>query len=452
MKRIIRLFIFILGTLSIIQTAKAQEKNPLYTFGKKPGGKEIYIPREFKNMDFSDTTSRWCYQRSASSNNIIVFWESGFGNDPSTLTDRNMQVDIQALLDKGEEIYSYYRDTLGFINPGHSRSDQYRMMFMILYQKEWLATGAGYDDVIGALWVNPSTMKPVGDVIAHEVGHSFQYQVKCDGNYGFRDQNYVGAFWEQCAQAMAWQLYPQSNMYHIPGFIQNSHLHFNHEDSRYQSWFLQEYWKEKRGKDCLGKVWRLAKQPEDPLEAYARIFGLTQEKLNDEIFEYACKTICWDFPLGGYISEYIQSLPEEKRKAYQFSTPLQKQGDIYQIADNRSPQSYGFNIIALTIPADGKKVKVNFSGLDNSWSSIAGWRWGFVGVKKDGTPVYGKMHSGKKGQAVFSPANDLKELWLVVSGAPTRHQRHVWDEDKSNDENFPYQVKFTGCKPLQQKN
>lgn len=49
-----------------------------------------------------------------------------------------------------------------------------------MYQTEWLATGSGYDNKIGALWVNPSTCQPVGSTIAHEIGHSFQYQVYCD--------------------------------------------------------------------------------------------------------------------------------------------------------------------------------------------------------------------------------------------------------------------------------
>lgn len=58
--------------------------------------------------------------------------------------------------------------------------DKYKMEIYLLYQSEWLATGSGYDNVIGALWVNPSTCQPVGSTIAHEIGHSFQYMVFCD--------------------------------------------------------------------------------------------------------------------------------------------------------------------------------------------------------------------------------------------------------------------------------
>jgi hypothetical protein len=33
-------------------------------------------------------------------------------------------------------------------------------------------------------------------------------------------------------------------------------------------------------------------------------------------------------------------------------------------------------------------------------------------------------------------------LWMVVTGAPTTHWRHAWDDDDSNDEHWPYKVKF----------
>ena len=71
--------------------------------------------------------------------------------------------------------------------------------------------GRGYDNVIGALWVNPSTCKPVGSTIAHEIGHSFQYQVYCDQilrgetdawafksglRYGYEGSNGGNGFWE----------------------------------------------------------------------------------------------------------------------------------------------------------------------------------------------------------------------------------------------------------------
>ena len=105
--------------------------------------------------------------------------------------------------------------------------------------------------MIGALWVNPATMKPVGQTIAHEFGHSFQYQVYCDDpnkEAGFR-QGQSGtsqdgnSFWEMCAQHMAWQniaLFPEWNC-DVPIYLANHHRGFMHEWLRYQAFYLMEY-------------------------------------------------------------------------------------------------------------------------------------------------------------------------------------------------------------------
>lgn len=111
---------------------------------------------------------------------------------------------------------------LAELGKGKSYLDKYKMEIYLLYQEEWLATGSGYDNKIGALWVNPSTCQPVGSTIAHEIGHSFQYQVYCDKlcqgetddlksgfRYGYAGSNGGNGFWEQCAQWQSFQDYPE---------------------------------------------------------------------------------------------------------------------------------------------------------------------------------------------------------------------------------------------------
>ena len=207
-----------------LDNAVAPPENFPYIFAKKPtDGKHVYIPNELKSNNFNSNASKWSYQRSASSDNIIVFWESGFGQYPSKTANMNLHVKIDNLLTMAEKFYAYYRDTMKFVIEGASQTDNYRMIVMLIYQDEWLATGAGYDDVIGALWINPSTTK-IASVIGHEFGHSFQYQTHCDGNYGFRDQNYVGSFWEQCAQYMSWQIHNDGYTNDLPFlFFQTFH-------------------------------------------------------------------------------------------------------------------------------------------------------------------------------------------------------------------------------------
>ena len=192
-----------------------------------PSGKKLFFPvqDDLRSMDFYDDNSRLSYHRMVSSENFVVFWEKGFGDDPKSAPPLNgvdMTVDLDDLLEKGERFYKLYHDSLNFVTPGNSNVDSIRMMVIVHYTTTWTAYGGGYDDVIGALWVNPATMKPVGQTIAHEFGHSFQYQVYCDDpnkEAGFR-QGQSGtsqdgnSFWEMCAQHMAWQniaLFPEWN-------------------------------------------------------------------------------------------------------------------------------------------------------------------------------------------------------------------------------------------------
>jgi hypothetical protein len=52
----------------------------------------------------------------------------------------------------------------------------------------------------------------------------------------------------------------------------------------------------------------------------------------------------------------------------------------------------------------------------------------------------------------FNVPDNCKQLWLVVSGAPTTYWRHAWDDDDTNDEQWPYQVKFNNTNLLGYQN
>ena len=177
---------------------------------------KYYKPAEFATMNMLRSDAKWSWFRSKQSEHFFVFWEAGFGSDPNSDTiPANMRVDIDDLLEKAEQFYTTNVEKLGFADVGQGKSylDKYKMEIYLLYQEEWLATGSGYDNTIGALWVNPSTCQPVGSTIAHEIGHSFQYQVYCDKlfqggtddlksgfRYGYEGSNGGNGFWEQCAQ------------------------------------------------------------------------------------------------------------------------------------------------------------------------------------------------------------------------------------------------------------
>ena len=142
-----------------------------------PDYNKYYKPNEFRDMDMFNSASKWSWYRYKQSEHFFVFWESGFGDNPNAASiQKNLRVDIDDLLAKAEQFYTTNIVKIKFCNVGEGKSylDIYKMEIYLLYQDEWLATGSGYDNVIGALWVNPSTCQPVGSVIAHEIGSSFQ--------------------------------------------------------------------------------------------------------------------------------------------------------------------------------------------------------------------------------------------------------------------------------------
>ncbi len=440
MKRAILTSISVIA-ISLIACKKADKKT-IQGPVEPAAEKKVYIPDEWKSIDLNNDNSEWSYTRSAKSVNVIIFWQKGFGADPSKTGDAAMRFDKDIVLQKAERIYDYYRNTLKFTGTS-SRTDSVRMMIQVIYSKEWVAAGAGWDNEIGALWVTPWALG-IDDVVAHEIGHCFQYQVACDGMYGFRDQNYVGSFWEQCAQYMARQLYPASNLDDLKFFTDNAYRNFSNEEIRYQSFHLQEYWKMKHGADFIGRLWRGAIKPEHPLQTYKRITGINQAKLNDEIADYAMRCVNWDMPDGEF-----ERPAAERTKAY-FTTKLNKSAndDSYTVDAAVAPECYGFNAFELNLQPGAKQVSVNFTGLDNAeFKTLQGWRYGFVSIDANSKPTYGTIGSADKSTLSYTLPAGTMRLWLVVTGAPVSHYNHVWDTPQNKIPKFAYKVSFMNTSP-----
>lgn len=440
---------------------------------------KYYKPNEFSNMDILRSDSKWSFVRSKQSEHFFVFWEEGFGDDPnSTEVEAALRVDVDDLLENAEEFFAININTLKFADLGASTSnlDKYKMQIYLHYTTEWMAYGSGYDDVIGALWVNPSTCKPVGSTIAHEIGHSFQYQVYADllayggitndftrgFRYGFGG-NGGNAFWEQCAQWQSFQSYPMEafTSYNFSVYTENYHRHFCHEHQRYASYWLQYYWTDKHGIDALAKVWRESVSPEDPLEAYMRIFSLSVSDLNAELYEAATKMVTWDIDAIRANGENF--IGQFKYKFYQLND------GSYQVAYSNCPGSTGYNVVPLNVPEAGTTVVTSFTALtpgsalapddpgtysdeettltttnyNASSQTRAGWRYGYVALLSDGTRVYGDMNRKTSADIEFVVPANCERLWLVVLGAPATYEAHPWDEKQSNDDQWPYKVKFT---------
>ncbi len=443
------------------------------------GNKDFFVATDLKSNDFTKSTSKWCWQRSKQSDHFVVFWEAGFGSDPNASTvPEAMRVNIDDLLLKAETFFAMNANTLKFAETGNGKSnlDKYKMQIYLLYQSDWLATGSGYDDVVGALWVNPSTCKPVGSVIAHEIGHSFQYMVYADAlangvcpndfsrgfRYGFGGNGGNG-FWEQTAQWQSMQSYPAEafESYNFGEYTTNYHRHICHEFQRYASYFIHYYWTQKHGIDFIGKLWREAKNPEDPIQAYMRMNGLTIDQMYAELYDASAHLVTWD--LDAIRTNGTKNIGKQAYKLY----PLTD--GSYQVAYAKCPGTTGYNVIPLNVPAAGTVITTAFTGMsagaalapgdpgrytdeektsttthyNNSSATEAGWRYGYVALLENGQRIYGEMNRNSSANVQFTVPAGCSRLWFVVMGAPSVYHPHAWDEKESNDDQWPYTVKFT---------
>ncbi len=406
--------------------------------------KQLRIPEKVwmvpDSNDYDDPKSNYSYSRFKDSKNLVVFWDKEYGVDPSVNEDDNKTFNIDSLVLEGERFFKYYVNDLRFLEKGNSTTDSTKILMYVFGGEDGTAYGSGKDS-IGILW-SPAVRihKPPYGALAHELGHSFQYLVSADGHFGFKDG---GSIWEMTSQWMLWQVYPNwinFENYHLEAFLNNTYRAFLHEENMYHSPFVLEYWSNKHGKTFMGELWRNSQKGEDPVLAYKRITNIDQETFNDEIFDAARKFVTWDIPRIEEVSS---------KYANNHRTDLEKiEDNWYMVNEKEAPQNYGYNAIALKIP-ETQKVNVKFKGITQhekfniQYPEIAGWRYGFLAVDKDGRRKYGEIYKDEEKGIEFEIPEDTEYLWFVVSGAPKEHKIHIIDHIADNDEQWPYKLKFT---------
>ena len=455
-----------------------------------PNLEKIYIPQEFRNMDMFRSDSKWFFGRSRQSEHFIVFWDIKYGSHgtvlPTNAKNSSMRVDIDDLLKKAEEFYDLNVNKLKFANPGKDLSvlDKYKMQIYIIYQSEWLATGSGYDNVIGALWVNPSTCKPVGSTIGHEIGHCFQYMTFCDylvrqgvsvdnapstsglqgpgWRYGFGDNGEGGnAFWEQTAQwqSMVMSQYREETFTGWYGEYTNStHLHVLHERPRYADYFIHWWWVEQNDITFIGRLWNEAQYPEDPIETYMRLMDYDVAAMNDSMYGYASHMVTYDTEeLRKYAKyEYGGRILDHHGEMAIATSNISQNEDWWTIKSSLSPETTGYNVIRMTVPA-GEEVSVTFSqnlgvgGCISGSAPLAGWRFGFVAINSDDTRTYSPVWNADANATAtktWTVPENASKVWFVVTGAPSEYERHPWtDESDDKDTKWPWKAQFENTKP-----
>ena len=463
--------------------------------------KTVYIPNEWRNpwpsdsllYKESDPDGRytWSKTRSVESDNVIIFWDKYYTKNPKELPKSNFYyVDIDDLLQKCEAFYDLEINQLGFVDPVTSNVAKYKVMVLMNHTETWTCYGGGYDFQVPALWLNPSTCKPVGQAVAHEVGHSFHYMCFSEhGGHRDSDTDNTGfhlacgngqAIWEQTAQWQSLQSYPNLMYDQSIGIFRNSHNYaFSHEWHRYQSyWFhyyLCQYYNDIT---TVAQVWNTPMTGQsrgrgsDFNEALMKLKNLSVRDLFKLYFDYACRLVTWDLDVcKPYRNNFIGD--------FNYRCVLTADGQ-YQVALASCPQGSGFNVIPLEVPAAGTAVTTHLTALhvgdrladadpgeyldgDSRFSKASrrtynavsrtarGFRMGYVALMQDGSRQYFAEDSVYcQGQQVvtqdygFTVPEGVSRLWLVVSPALKSYVTHRWDDTLDADDMWPYRFSLEG--------
>ena len=473
----------------------------LLSFSPARAQKTVYIPNEWRNPWPSDSLLykesdpdnkyTWSKSRSVESDNVIVFWDKGYGSTLPSKSPSAYRVDEQDLLKKCEDFFDLEINQLGFVDPVKSNLSKYKVMVLLNHTTDWVCYGGGYDYQVSALWLGPSACKPVGHSVAHEVGHSFHYmcyaehsghQDSSTDNTGFHLACGNGqAIWEQTAQWQACQSYPNLMFDQSIGVFRNSHNYaFSHEWHRYQSYWMHYYLCQYYNDiTTVAQVWN---QPmtgqsrgngSDFNQALMALKGLSASDLYRLYFDYACRLVTWDLDVcAPYRNNYIGD--------FSYQCVLTDDG-AYQVALASCPQGTGFNVIPLQLPKAGTTVTTHLTALtpgatladgdpgqflngDTNYETATerhyniggnrswrGFRMGYVALMKDGTRQYFSQDSVYcSGTRVttedysFAVPEGVDRLWLVVSPALKSYVTHKWNEKIDDDDMWPYQLRFEG--------
>lgn len=417
-------------------------------------------PDLYSGTDYTNSAAKSGYNfvHSLESEHYAVFWDARYGDDPKKIQypgDGNV-TNANTVLDIGERCWKKYVE-LGFLVPGKSTTDKWKIQLYIPYQKEWRADASGTYGVGGGMTgighFNPwAANARGGHTVAHEVGHTFQYLVHADlgGTHGF-DYGYgSGAsggngWWESCADWQAYKIFPDRQFTDGEYFEQHlplHHLNLLHEDWRYQNCFIQDWWCMKHGKDFIGRLWRESNKPEDPVEAYMRICGLTLDEFADEQMEGYMRMATWD------IDGVRDAAKNRIGQHLTYLTQVSGTKDTWQSDVDHCIQNFGYTIINMKVPKADTEVIAHFEGIagDTGWRKVnvnkAGWRYAFVAYSTKGVRTYGEISKDKTGTATLTIPSGTSRLFFVVMGAPTEYWRHPWDDNNSNDEQWPFRVRF----------
>ncbi|ONK16082.1 hypothetical protein STBA_69320 [Streptomyces sp. MP131-18] len=358
----------------------------------------------------------------------------------------------QWVADHMDDIYDYYVDEVGFVDPAdHEAGSQYRINIHLCgtWSGDFLppANWAGRDDIgLGHICL---PYDKIWDewVESHEFVHVLQnYAVDiniADGHGGGwgAGNPVAGPVWEAHANYMARLKRPEV----VVGsgyFADRQHYRWLSQETYYGDWMLFNTIRDIYGPEVIDRFWYEAEQGEHPIDTIKRILGLDHQEFAELMAEYTSRQVVYDFADGAEIRSDLWRGGESYRPLHTDS--LQNLGgDRYRIADSDAPHQYGHNIIQLN--PSGGQVSVRLQG--QSDLSGADWRFRLAAVSPDFSVRYSDAFA--PGQtADFSLQNGETHLMLVVAATPSQHRNYpMWEVGVGDP--FPYELSIQGASPAQ---
>lgn len=404
--------------------------------------KKVYTPNTGSIETLLNTGNEFSFARSRVSpkGNVLLFWDKAYGDyEPNAEeVDKGIRVDVNDFLKKADLYFDYYVNDLKMVEYDKSMLKDYYMAIFLYGTTSWRAEGGG-NNKMGSAWFSATTCQPTGSTIAHELGHSFQFQAVGDGA-----QNSGGAHWEDFANWMSYSQYAEQafnsgNFTVFSNYYQN---HFHSTSHMYASYWFQYQWTDKHGKEAFGNVWRGTKAGEEVARAYMRIYCNDDINIfNADLYEYAAKCATWDFTTE--VITYNENEPTVKSRGMVKDYGKDYIGKLgwkstttadgyYAVSTEMAPEATGFNVIRLNLPESDNNIKVKFVGMPKAQgystsgtnADNAGWTSGFVALLSDGTRQYSDpVTVGKELEGEISwtvPANTEK-LWYIVACTPNKY-------------------------------
>ena len=442
------------------------------------GQKTLFTPTEWSdpNNEFYNKISN---SRKYESTNFVLYWGDKVGTNPAAYSDPVLRFTPKSVADTLETSFKRYITDLHFINNASTTNlGKYKIIIMMMgtwnstdERLQAFAQASSFSNTIGAMFVHPEATRD-GGALSHEFAHTMQFMMHIQENPGdgraFAGYEWASPFFEGHANFMRSQAYSQ--WAEIDGtltrWIQTRNFMWSSSRHHYTNFHLMYYVQEKDGFDFTRRMWAESKNQEHPLETIKRLKGFTQDQLNDYLWGYAQRQPAFDYPIqwnsqinttsnfGKKIREVYNSIknnmPRYTSRQYTLLTKVTGTTDQYYTNTDWAPQDYGMNVIPLypTCTGTQKKVTIKFKGHSEVNPTQAGWRYGFVTTKTDGTiSRYSPMYK-TDGEASFilNTATEAN-IYLVVFSAPKVHVNYNTDIGYPKQRRYPYEVKIANAAP-----